>query len=71
MSIVTPKEVAKAIRVDNYGVLGTMLGWVLMKVLKISKINKIYDKHKNLKSLAFLNRMLKAFKIKVFLSLII
>lgn len=64
MSIVTPKEVAKAIRVDNYGVLGTMLGWVLMKVLKISKINKIYDKHKNLKSLAFLNRMLKAFKIK-------
>ena len=43
MSIVTPKEIAKAIKVDSYGVIGTFLGWILMKVLKISTINKIYN----------------------------
>ncbi len=40
MGLVTAKEVAKAINVDKYGVLGTFSGWLLMKVLKISTLIK-------------------------------
>ena len=45
MGLVTAKEVAKAINTDKYGVLGTFSGWLLMKVLKISTLNKIYNRN--------------------------
>ena len=41
MGLVTAKEVAKSINADKYGVLGTFAGWILMKVLKISTLNKV------------------------------
>ena len=41
MGLVTAKEVAKAINADKYGILGTFSGWLLMKVLKISTLNKV------------------------------
>ncbi len=52
MGLVTAKEVAKAINADKYGVFGTFSGWLLMKVLKISALNKLYDRHKHLKDVA-------------------
>jgi len=58
MSIVTSKEIAKAIKVDNYGFIGTFFGWILMKVLKISTINRIYNKNKHKSDLDFLNGLL-------------
>ena len=58
MGLVTAKEVAKAINVDKYGVFGTFSGWLLMKVLKISRLNAIYDKNKHLKDVEFLNAIL-------------
>ncbi|MCO6147798.1 lysophospholipid acyltransferase family protein [Flavobacterium sp. NRK1] len=64
MSLVTAKEVAKAIKTDKYGFLGTFSGWLLMKVLKISTLNKIYDRNKNLSDLEFLNAILNEFQIK-------
>jgi putative hemolysin len=64
MGLVTAKEVAKAIHVDKYGIIGTFIGWLLMKVLKISTINKFYDRNKHLKELDFLNAILDEFKIK-------
>ncbi len=64
MSLVNAKEVSVAIKTDKYGVLGTALGWLLMRVLKISKLNKFYNRHKNLKDLEFLNTILAEFQIK-------
>ncbi|QHI37883.1 hypothetical protein IMCC3317_32660 [Kordia antarctica] len=64
MGLVTAKEVAKAIKLDKYGFIGTFIGWILMKVLRISNINKVYDKHKHLKDLEFLNALLDEFQIK-------
>lgn len=64
MSLVTPKEVAKAIKTDKYGFLGTFSGWLLMKVLKISVLNKIYDRNKHLSDVEFLNAILDEFQIK-------
>jgi len=56
MGLVTAKEVAKAINVEKYGVLGTFSGWLLMKVLKISTLNKVYNRNKHLKEIDFLKR---------------
>ncbi|HEU4496984.1 MAG TPA: lysophospholipid acyltransferase family protein, partial [Flavobacterium sp.] len=64
MGLVTAKEVAKAINADRYGVLGTFSGWLLMKILKISTLNQIYDRNKHLKDVEFLNAILGEFQIK-------
>ena len=64
MNIVSAKEIAKAIKLDGYGFLGTFCGWILMKVLKISTINRIYNRNKHLSDLDFLNALLNDFQIK-------
>lgn len=64
MGLVTAKEVAKAIHADKYGFLGTFSGWLLMKVLKISTLNKVYDRNKHLSKVEFLNAILDEFQIK-------
>ena len=62
--LVSAKEVAKAIQLGKYGFFGTFLGWILMKVLKISTLNKIYKRNKHLSDLDFLNGILGDFQIK-------
>ncbi|SEP94014.1 Acyltransferase [Hyunsoonleella jejuensis] len=62
--LVTAKEVAKAIQLDKYGFIGTFIGWLLMKVLKISTLNKIYKRNKHLEKVDFLNGILEDFQIK-------
>jgi putative hemolysin len=64
MSLVSAKEVAKAVSLDKYGFIGTFFGWVLMKVLRISAINRIYNKHKHLKDLEFFTALLDDLEIK-------
>ena len=64
MELVTSKEIAKVIGANKFGFLGTFIGWVLMRLLRISEVNKIYQKHKNKKDLAFLNGILKEFQIE-------
>ena len=63
MGLVTAKEVAKAINLHRYGFLGTFMGWFLMKVTKISSINRFYDKHKHLEGVAFLDAILSHYEI--------
>lgn len=64
MGLVTAKEVAKAINATKYGVFGTFAGWLLMKVLKISRLNDIYDKNKHLRDVEFLNAILDQLEIR-------
>ena len=64
MGLVTAKEVAKAINADKYGIFGTFSGWLLMKILKISTLNKMYDRNKHLKEIDFLNGILDDLQIK-------
>ena len=64
MSLVTSKEVAKAIKVDKLGFLGTFIGWSVLKLLRLSRCNEIYDNNKHLKGLEFLNALLEDFEIK-------
>ena len=62
--LVSAKEVAKAIQLDSYGFVGTFIGWILMKVLKISTLNDIYNRNKHLEKVDFLNGILHEFQIK-------
>ena len=63
MGLVTAKEVAKAINLHKYGFLGTFMGWILMKVTRISGINRFYLKHKHLEGIEFLDAILKHYQI--------
>ncbi len=58
MGLVSSKEIAKVLNISKYGFLGTFIGWILMKLLRISELNKIYDRHKNKSDLNFLNGIL-------------
>ena len=58
LGLVSAKEVAKVINVDNYGFIGTFIGWLLMKVLKISTLNKVYNRNKHLNDIPFLDAIL-------------
>ena len=62
--LVSSKEIAKVIKADKYGFFGTFAGWILMKLLKISTLNKIYNRNKHLKDLPFLEAILNEFQIK-------
>ncbi|MFA5297718.1 MAG: lysophospholipid acyltransferase family protein [Lutibacter sp.] len=64
MSLVTAKEVAKVINLDKYGFIGTFFGWSLMKILRISSLNKIYNRHKHLRDLEFFTALLDDLEIK-------
>lgn len=64
IGLVSAKEVAKVINVDKYGFIGTFIGWLLMKLLKISTINKFYLKNQHLKDVEFLDKILEEFQIK-------
>jgi putative hemolysin len=58
MALVTSKEIAQVIGLENFGFIGTFIGWLLIRVLRISAINKIYNNNKNKKDLDFLNGVL-------------
>ena len=63
MSLVTVKEIARVVNLDKYGFVGFFFGWIVLKILRISKINSIYNKHKHLKDLDFVNALLNDFHV--------
>lgn len=63
MGLVTSKEIAKVIKADKFGFVGTFFGWLLMKFLRISTINKIYNRNKEKQNLDFLNALIDEFQI--------
>lgn len=63
MGLVSAKEVAKVIKLDNYGFLGTFVGWLLIQVTRISNLNRFYNKHQNLSGLEFCDEILEHYEI--------
>jgi putative hemolysin len=64
MALVTSKEIAQVIGLEKFGFMGTFISWLLMRVLRISAINKIYNKNKDKSDLDFLNGVLDDCNIK-------
>ncbi len=63
MGLVTAKEVAKVVHLDNYGFLGTFVGWLLMVATRITTINRFYDRNKELPAPEFLDKILDHYEI--------
>ncbi len=63
MGIVKAKDVAKATKLDRLGFLGILISKLLMWVLRISKINRIYDRKKSLKGITFLTSVLNELEV--------
>ncbi len=63
MSLVSAKEVAKAIHLDRYGIAGTFMGWLLMRITRISSLNRFYRRHSHLPGPEFLDRILEHYEI--------
>ncbi len=63
MGLVTAKEVAMATKIDKFGFVGTFLAWLILKVTRISQMNRTYDKMKHLKGLHFVDRILEEYEI--------
>lgn len=64
MSLLTPKEIAKTLHFEKLGGFGNFFGWMVLKTLRISRLNEIYDKHKHKKDIVFLDAILKEIKIE-------
>lgn len=64
MALVTSKEISQVIGLQNFGFLGIFVGWVLLRILRISTLNKIYENNKDKSDLDFLNGVLDDCKIK-------
>jgi len=63
MGLVTAKEVARAINLDKYGFFGVFMAWILMKITKITTINRFYRKHEHLPGPEFLDAILEHYEI--------
>lgn len=64
MSLVTSKEIANVIGLKRLGFIGTFIGWLLIRVLRISALNKIYNNNKHKSDLNFLNGVLEDCEIR-------
>ena len=63
MGIVNAREVAKVLKLDKFGILGTSIGLLALRTTKLSVINREYDKRKELSGEEFIDSILKAFDI--------
>ena len=64
MALVTSKEISQVIGLQRFGFFGDFIGWILLRILRISAINKIYDRNKDKSDLDFLNGVLEDCDIK-------
>ncbi|SKB48561.1 Putative hemolysin [Salegentibacter holothuriorum] len=63
MGIVSAKEVAKLMNLEKLGALGTSMGWLILRTTKLSRLNKEYQKRKNLNGIDFIDSILEGFEI--------
>lgn len=64
MALVTSKEISQVIGLQRFGFFGNFISWILLKILRISAINKIYERNKDKTDLDFLNGVLEDCNIK-------
>ncbi|WP_149243613.1 lysophospholipid acyltransferase family protein [Dyadobacter sp. 32] len=62
--LVTASDIAKAIRINRFGLAGNLVASMLMKILRIDAVNKVYDKTQHLKGVTFLNEALHEFDVQ-------
>ena len=68
MSLVTEQEVARKLHLEKYGSFGINLTRKMMDILKIKDINILYDRHKHLEGIGFIDAVLNDLDIQVEIS---
>ncbi|AXT51653.1 GNAT family N-acetyltransferase [Aquimarina sp. BL5] len=63
MAVVTSKEVAKGLKLDKLGFIGTFVGWMILKTTRLSKINRQYDSISHLEGKDFVNSVLDMYGV--------
>jgi len=63
MGIVSAREVAKVMNLEKLGLLGTSVGWLILRTTKLSRLNNEYQKRKNLNGIEFIDSILEGFEI--------
>ncbi|MGO4918626.1 GNAT family N-acyltransferase [Maribacter spongiicola] len=63
MGLVTAKEIATATKLSKYRVFGTFIGWMLLKVTRLSRINRDYDSIAHLEGEDYANAILELYEI--------
>ncbi len=58
MPIVTARQIASGLKLDKLGFVGTFIGWLLLKITRISKINHHYDTLKHLEGVEYISKTL-------------
>lgn len=68
MPIVTDKDIAKVFHLDKYGFIGSTVAKQVMALLKLDQMNELYDRHSHLKSIDFIDAVLKELGVSVYIS---
>ncbi|UZO81961.1 lysophospholipid acyltransferase family protein [Aquimarina sp. ERC-38] len=64
MPIVTAKEIASGLGIKNLGYLGEFIGWLFLKITRLSRINRIYDKKlAGTADLVFFKKVIETFHV--------
>ena len=63
MPLIKPSDIAAAIKIDITRKFDTTIGWILMRLLNLHKLNTIYEEIKDLEGLDFLNAILNKLNI--------
>ncbi|WP_298313886.1 lysophospholipid acyltransferase family protein [uncultured Aquimarina sp.] len=63
MAVVTSREVAKGLKLDKLGFIGTFVGWMILKTTRLSKINRQYDSISHLEGKDFVNSVLDMYGV--------
>ncbi len=64
MALVTSKEIAQVIGLNKFGFLGIFVGWLFIRILRISSINEIYEKNKEKPVSEFLDGVLNDLEVE-------
>ncbi len=59
MALVTSKEISQVLGLNKLGFIGVFIGWLIIKILRVSVLNKIYNKNKSKSGVNFLNAILE------------
>ena len=59
MGLITKEEIANVTKLNQYGSIGKMFAGGILNLLKLDKINEIYERHKNLSGISFLDAVLE------------
>ena len=63
MNLVSAKEITTFLGLKRWGGLGLLMAKCVMRLLQLHKINALYEKHKTLDALSFLNAIIADLKI--------